>query len=88
MNRRDLPHNFVDDPEAIIRKTRAKLNKVRSSTLERKAPSNQEDLRSFIWNLTSEFEAMANKLIRDFLIGTDMESILGWPDLHDSRSKE
>ena len=38
MNRRDLPHNFVDDPEAIIRKTRAKLNKVRSSTLQRKAP--------------------------------------------------
>jgi len=33
MNRRNLPDNFVDDPEAIIRKTRAKLKKVRSSTL-------------------------------------------------------
>ena len=66
MNRRDLPDNFVDDPEAIIRKIRAKLKKVRSSTLQRKAPSNQEDRRSFIWNLSSEFEAMANKSIREF----------------------
>ena len=66
MNRRDLPGNFIDDPEAIIRKTGAKLKKVRSSTLQRKAPSNQEDYRSFIWNLTSAFEAMANKSIREF----------------------
>ena len=66
MNRRDLPDNFVDDPKAIIRKTRAKLKKVRLSTLQRKAPSNLEDHRSFIRNLTSEFEAMANKSIHKF----------------------
>jgi len=43
MNRRHLPENFVDDLEAIIRKTRAKLKTVSSSTLQRKASSNQED---------------------------------------------
>ena len=68
MNRRDLPDNFVDNPEAITRKTRAKLKKVRSSTFQRKAPSNQEDHRSFIWNLRSEFEAMTNKSIREFSV--------------------
>jgi len=66
MNRRDLPDNFVDIPKSIIRKTRAKLKKVRSSTLQCKAPSNQEDHQSFIHNLTSEFEAMANKSICEF----------------------
>ena len=54
MNRRHLPGNFVDNPESLFRKTRAKLKK-RSS-------SNQEDHR----NLSSEFEAMANKSIREF----------------------
>jgi len=63
MNRRHLQENFVDDPEALIRKTRAKL---RSSTLQRKASSKPEDRRSFIRNLSTEFEAMANKSIREF----------------------
>jgi len=66
MNRRHLLENFVDDPEAIIRKTRAKLKKVSSSTLQCKASSNQEDRRSFIRNLSLEFEAMANKSICEF----------------------
>jgi len=70
MNRRHLPKNYVDDPEAIIRKTRAKLKKVSSSTLQHKASSNQEDGRSFIWNLSSEFEVVANKSIREFLAPT------------------
>ena len=61
MNRRHLPGNFVDNPEALFRKTRAKLKK-RSSTLQQEASSNQEDHR----NLSSEFEAMANKSIRKF----------------------
>jgi len=34
MNRRHLLGNFVDNPEALFRKTRAKLKK-RSSTLRR-----------------------------------------------------
>ena len=65
MNRRHLPGNFVDNPEALFRKTRAKLKK-RSSTLQHKASSNQEDHRSFTRNMSSEFEVMANKSIREF----------------------
>jgi len=63
MNRRHLPENFVDDPETLFRKTRAKL---RSSTLQRKASPKPEDRRSFIRNLSTEFEAMASKSIREF----------------------
>jgi len=63
MTRWRLPENFIDDPEALFRKTRAKL---RSSTLQRIASSKPEDRRSFIRNLSTEFEAMANKSIREF----------------------
>ena len=56
MNRRHLLRNFVDNLEALFRKTRAKLKK-RSSTLQQEASSNQEDHR----NLSSKFEAMPNK---------------------------
>ena len=69
MNRRHLLGNFVDNPEALFRKTRAKLKK-RSSTLQHETSSNQEDHRSFTRNLSSEFKAMANKTIREFLAPT------------------
>jgi len=65
MNRRHLLGNFVDNPEALFRKTRAKLKKI-SSTLQHEASSNQEDHRSFTQNLSSEFEVMANKSICEF----------------------
>jgi len=65
MNRRHLPRNFVDNPEALFRKTSANLKKA-SSTLQHEALSNQEDHRSFTWNLSSKFEVMANKSIREF----------------------
>ena len=65
MNRRHLPWNFVDNPEVLFRKTRAKLKKT-SSTLQHEASSNPEDRRSFIRNLSSEFEVMANKSIREY----------------------
>ena len=65
MNRRHLLGNFVDNPEALFRKRRAKLKK-RSSTLQHEASSNQEDHRSFTRNLFSEFEVMANKSICEF----------------------
>ena len=61
MSRRHFPGNFVDNLEALFRKTRAKLKR-RSSTLQQEASSNQEDHR----NLSSEFEAMATKSIREF----------------------
>jgi len=62
MNRRHLLGNFVDNPEALFRKTKAKL---RSSTLQRKGSSKPEDRRSLIRNLSTEFEAMANKSIHE-----------------------
>ena len=68
MNTRHLLGNFVDNPEALFRKIRAKLKK-RSSTLQQEASSNQEDHR----NLSSEFEAMANKSIREFSAPTAAE---------------
>jgi len=77
MNRRHLPGNFVDNPEALFRKTRAKLKK-KSSTLQHEASSNQEDRRSFIRNLSSEFEVMANKSIREFSAPT-MDNIRTGP---------
>jgi len=65
MNRRHPLGNFVDNPKALFRKTRAKLKK-RSSTLQHEASSNQEDHWSFTRNLSSEFEVMVNKSIREF----------------------
>jgi hypothetical protein len=53
----DLPTNFIDDPEALLKRTKAKLKRV--STLE------SEDIR-IRRSLTLEFEAMANKSFREF----------------------
>ena len=48
----DLPTNYVDDLEALIRMTKAKLNKVSALELE------DNKIRR---SLTPEFEGMANK---------------------------
>ena len=48
----DHPTNYVDDPEALLKRTRAKLNKV----LALESEDNQIKR-----SLTPEFEAMANK---------------------------
>ena len=53
----DLPTNYVEDPEALIRRTRAKLKKVSALELE----DNQTR-----WSLTPVFEAMADKTLREF----------------------
>ena len=53
----DLPTNNVEDLEALIRRTRAKLKKV--SALE---PEDNQIRRS----LTPKFEAMANRTLREF----------------------
>ena len=53
----DLPTNYVEDPEALIKRTRAKLKKV----LALKSEDNH--IRR---SLTPEFEAMANKTLREF----------------------
>ena len=48
----DLPTNYVEDPEALIRRTRAKLKKVLALKLE------DNHIRR---SLTPEFQAMANR---------------------------
>ena len=53
----DLSTNYVEDPEALIRKTWAKLKKV--SALK----SEDNHIRR---SLTPEFEAMANRTLREF----------------------
>jgi hypothetical protein len=50
----DLPTNFIDDPEALLKRTKAKLKRV--SALE----SKDNRIRR---SLTLEFEAMANKTL-------------------------
>jgi hypothetical protein len=54
----DLSTNYVEDPEALIRRTRAKLKKV----LALESKDNQQRRQS----LTPEFEAMANKTLHEF----------------------
>ena len=53
----DLPTNYIDDPEALLKRTKAKLKKV--SALE----SEDNQIRQ---NLTLEFEAMANRTLPEF----------------------
>ena len=53
----DLPTNYIEDSEALIRRTRAKLKKVLAL--------NSED-NHIRWSLTSEFEAMADRTLREF----------------------
>ena len=53
----DLPTNYVEDPEALIRRTRVKLNKV---------PVLKSEDNHIRRSLTLEFEAMANKTLHEF----------------------
>ena len=57
----DLPTNYVEDPKALIRRTRAKLKKV----LALESEENQTR-----WSLTPVFEAMANKTLHEFFAST------------------
>jgi len=53
----DLPTNYIEDPEALIRRTRAKLKKVSALELE------DNQIRR---SLTPDFKAMADKTLREF----------------------
>ena len=53
----DLPTNYVDDLEALLKRTKAKLKKV--SALE----SEDNQIRR---SLTPEFEAMVDKILCEF----------------------
>ena len=57
----DLQTNYVEDPEALIKRTRAKLKKV----LALKSEDNH--IRR---SLTSKFEAMANMTLCEFSAST------------------
>jgi hypothetical protein len=52
----DLPENYIDNPEALLKKTRARLKKVLAVDLE----------DSHIRSLTPEFDAMDNKSLHEF----------------------
>ena len=53
----DLPTNYVENPEALIRRTRAKLKKF--------SPLKSED-NHIRRSLTPEFEAMADRILHEF----------------------
>jgi hypothetical protein len=53
----DLPENYLDDAEVLLRNTRVKLKKVLAVVLE------DSQIRR---SLTPEFEAMANKSLHEF----------------------
>jgi hypothetical protein len=64
----DLPTNFIDDPEALLKRTRAKLKKVL-------VPQSKDNrIRR---SLTPEFEAMANKTLREFSASTTANICIG-----------
>jgi uncharacterized protein YggU (UPF0235/DUF167 family) len=71
MKKFDLLDNYLDNPEALFKKTRAKLRKTQpSSSLSQLESSSDSEDRTFVRNLTPAFEAMANKSLRKFLAPT------------------
>ena len=56
-----LPTNYVDEPEALIRRTRAKLKKV---------PASESEDNRIRRSLTPKFEAMADKTLHGFFAPT------------------
>jgi len=73
MKRSNLPDNYTDNPEAIIKRNRAKLKKVHSSPSLSSLSSSKlgvstdsEDQSRVVRSLTPEFEAMAKKSLREF----------------------
>jgi hypothetical protein len=86
MIRSNLLANFIDNPEALLRKTRAKLKETHSiSRLE--VISELEDHQDLIRSLTPEFEAMANKSLREFSAPT-MDNIRTGPAMDIDRPFE
>jgi hypothetical protein len=63
----DLPTNYLDDPEVLLRKAKASLKKI--LTLD----SEDNRVRR---SLTPEFEAMANKTLCEFSAPTTANTVL------------
>ena len=57
----DLLTNYIDDPEALLRRTKAKLKKV----LALESEDNQ-----IRWSFTPEFEAMTDKILYELFAST------------------
>ena len=68
----NLLTNYVEDPEALIRRTRAKLKKVSALELE------DNQIRR---SLTPNFEDMADKTLREFSAPTTA-NIHTWPTVN------
>jgi hypothetical protein len=70
MSRFSHPDNFIDNPELLFKRARAKLKRVQeetSSSSQLEAPlSDSKGQPSIVQNLTPEFDAMANKSLREF----------------------
>jgi hypothetical protein len=72
MSRFDLPDNFIDNLEALIRRMRAKPKKVQteasSSTSQLEVPPFELGVQPSVFQrLTPEFNTMANKSLCEFL---------------------
>jgi len=67
MIRFDLPDNFIDNLETLIRKTKAKLrrNQLTSSSSQLTNPPESED-QPIIQSLTLELDVMADKSLLEF----------------------
>jgi hypothetical protein len=69
MSRFGRPDNFIDNPELLFKRARAKLKRVQAvtSSSQLEAPlSDSEGKPSIVRNLTLEFDAMANKSLHEF----------------------
>jgi hypothetical protein len=64
----DLPTNFIDDPEVLLKRTKAKLKKLSAVESE-----DNRIRRSFI----IELEAMANKALHEFSAPTTANIRIG-----------
>jgi hypothetical protein len=73
MRRFGRQDNFIDNPELLFRRSRGKLKRVqaKTSSSQLEAPlSDSEGKPSIVRNLTPEFDAMANKSLREFSVPT------------------
>jgi len=70
MNRFDLPDNFIDNLETLIRKIKARLRRNQSTSLTSQLinPPNTEDQPT--QSLTSDIDVTADKSLREFLAPT------------------
>jgi hypothetical protein len=69
MSRFSRLDNFIDNPELLFRRARAKLKRVQAETSssQLEAPlSDSEGQPSIVRNLIPEFDAMANKSLCEF----------------------